>query len=112
MKGNAHHHKHPRAEHECHGGKAFKRGGKVEEEGHMDKDEAPSDVYAGAKSKVRKEADDKMDEFKRGGKARKKEVHHMEGHKGKHHAGRKPRKSGGKVLSSAAHGTMRPGFRG
>jgi len=111
MKGNAHHHKHPRAEHECHGGKAFKRGGKVEEEGHMDKDEAPSDVYAAAKSKVRKEADDKEDGFKKGGRA-KKEVHHMEGHKGKHHAGRKPRKSGGKVLSSAAHGTMRPGFRG
>lgn len=110
MKGKAHHHKHPRAEHECSGGKAFKRGGKVEEEGHRDHDPEPHEVYAGKGSNVRKEADEKADEFKRGGKA-KKEMK-SEGHKGKHHAGRKPRKSGGKVLSSAAHGTMRPGFHG
>lgn len=74
-------------------------------------DAAPSDVYAGANSNVVKEARNKAEGFKRGGKAK----HHMEkihGAAAKAHAGRKPRKSGGSVLSSAASGTTRPGFQG
>lgn len=45
---------------------------------------------------------------KRGGKA----GMMAEGKMAKMHAGRKPRKSGGGVMSSAAKGTMRPGFGG
>jgi hypothetical protein len=77
-------------------------------------DEAPTDIYAGANSNVAKEAKNKAEGFKRGGKAHKAK-HHMEkihGAAAKAHAGRKPRKSGGGVLSSAARGTMRPGFEG
>lgn len=87
MKGHkAHHHKHPRAEH-AKGGKVFGN----EAKGDDIKDESPSDVYAGANSKVAKEARER----KRGGKA----VGKVHGAAAKHHAGRKPRKSGGKVGS-------------
>lgn len=70
------------------------------------KDKAPSKVYAGAGSNVVKEAKAR----KSGGKAC-----DMEGAKGAMHAGRKPRKSGGRAgsnmnpLSSAAHGTAPKG---
>lgn len=66
-------------------------------------DSAPSEVYSGAGSNVVKEAKER----KRGGK-----VH---GEKAKMHAGRKPRKSGGRTgsnmnpLSSAAAGTAPSG---
>jgi hypothetical protein len=65
------------------------------------------DFYAGGKSKVASEAKNKTEGFKRGGKTMK-----AEGEMAKMHAGRKPRKSGGGVMSSAAKGTMRPGFDG
>ena len=94
------HHKHPRAEH--------KKGGKVESpmEGHLDHDEAPSDIYEGANSNVAKEAKKR----KHGGMA-KHHVGHHEGHKAHHRGDRAPRKSGGRAgsnmnpLSSAHHGT-------
>ena len=86
--------------------------GKVQK-GHKFEDHAPHDIYAGANSEVAKEAVSKTEGFKRGGKAKhKKHAHHemhVEGH-AKHHAGRKPRKSGGRAgsnmnpLSSAHHG--------
>jgi len=83
------------------------------------------DFYAGGQSEVAKEAKSKSEGFKRGGKAKhhamheehemhkkhvgkaKKHVGKIEGEHSKHHAGRKPRMSGGKVLSSAASGTAR-----
>lgn len=58
---------------------------------------------------------DAAEERKRGGKAEKKEVGKMHGGKAKHHAGRKPRKSGGRASSdqnpftSARKGTPPPG---
>jgi len=66
-----------------------------------------SDFYAGAGSNVAKEAKNKAEGFKRGGKTMK-----AMGEKAKMNAGRKPRRSGGGVMSSAAKGTMRPGFDG
>lgn len=60
--------------------------------------------YAGAGSKVASESKAKTDGFKRGGKAKAVE---MMGGKSKDAACRKPRKSGGAVLSSAASGTPR-----
>lgn len=85
--------------------------GKVQK-GHKVEDRAPTDIYAGANSEVAKEAKSKAEGFKRGGKAKaKKHDMHVEG-AAKHHAGRKPRKSGGQVMSSAHKGTMRPGFTG
>jgi hypothetical protein len=55
-------------------------------------------AYAGGNSKVAAEAMDGTDGFKKGGKAMGK----AEGMFSKAHAGRKPRKSGGGVLSSAS----------
>lgn len=81
------------------------------QKGHKVEDHAPHDIYAGANSEVAKEAKSKTEGFKRGGKAKHKHEMHVEGH-AKHHAGRKPRKSGGQVMSSAHKGTMRPGFVG
>lgn len=66
------------------------------------KDTAPSDIYAGANSNVAKEAKVTAEGFKKGGKTVK-----MAGGKANGHACRKPRKSGGSVLSSAASGTPR-----
>ena len=60
------------------------------------------DFYAGGNSQVAKDAKNKAEGFKKGGKAVK-----MMGDKSAAHAGRKPRKSGGSVLSSAASGTAR-----
>ena len=56
--------------------------------------ELGGDFYAGGQSEVAKEAKNKAEGFKRGGKT-------------KHHAGRKPRKSGGGVFSSAQSGSPR-----
>ena len=60
-------------------------------------------AYAGGDSDVAKEAMQGTNGFKRGGKADMK----AEGVMSKAHAGRKPRKSGGGVFSSAAAGTPR-----
>lgn len=88
--------------------------GKVQK-GTKANDAPVSTVYAGGSSNVAKEAHNKAEGFKRGGKAHKGK-HHMEhklhGAAAKAHAGRKPRKSGGGVLSSAASGSTRPGFKG
>jgi hypothetical protein len=69
-----------------------------------------SGFYAGAGSKVAAESKNKAEGFKRGGKA--KHMGKVHGAAAMAHAGRKPRKSGGGVFSSAAKGTMRPGFGG
>ena len=60
------------------------------------------DFYAGGQSNVASEAKNKTEGFKRGGKTVK-----MDGKKAKADMGRKPRMSGGKVLSSASSGTPR-----
>ena len=83
------------------------------------------DFYAGGQSEVAKEAKNKAEGFKRGGKTKhhamheehemhkkhggkaKKHVGHVDGEHEKHHAGRKPRKSGGGVFSSAQSGSPR-----
>jgi hypothetical protein len=74
-------------------GKSAKGGMKVT-------DPAPHDVYAGRDSNVVKDAEKGTDGFKHGGKTKKAG---MKAHGGmaKHHAGRKPRKAGGGVFSSA-----------
>jgi len=84
-----------------------------------------SDFYAGGQSQVASEAKNKAEGFKRGGHAKhhsmheehemhkkrggkaKKHVGKVEGEHAMHHAGRKPRMSGGKVMSSAAGMTPR-----
>lgn len=53
-----------------------------------------------------KKVDDEAEEMKKGGRAKRKhggktEVGHIEGHKAPMHAGRKPRKSGGRASSDA-----------
>jgi len=68
-------------------------------------------AYAGGESKVAAESRNTKEGFKKGGKVAKKEAK-MEGVMSKAHMGRKPRKSGGGVLSTAAKGTARPGFSG
>jgi hypothetical protein len=100
MKGHKAHHHHPKAEH-GHSGRAYKKGGAVHEE-----------IYAGKGSHVAHDAEEKEDAFKKGGRAKKKHVGKAEGAAAHRSAARKPRKSGGSVLSSAAHGTPRPGFKG
>ena len=60
------------------------------------------DFYAGGQSQVAADAKNKTEGFKRGGKTVK-----MDGKKAKADMGRKPRMSGGKVLSSASGGTAR-----
>ena len=59
-------------------------------------------AYAGGNSKVASEAMDGTDGFKKGGKAMGKAMGKAEGMFSKAHAGRKPRKSGGGVMSSAS----------
>lgn len=102
MKGKAHH-GYRTAEHEpvVHHRRKRNTGGVVV------KDEPPTETYAGKGSHVEAEAKER----KRGGKLMGK-VH---GEGAKHHAGRKPRKSGGRTgsnmnpLSSAAAGHPAPG---
>lgn len=60
-------------------------------------------AYAGGNSKVASEASNTVDAFKKGGKVGMK----ADGVMSEAHAGRKPRKSGGSVMSSAAGGTPR-----
>ena len=60
-------------------------------------------AYAGGKSNVAKEMEMSTNGFKRGGKTAGK----VDGVMSAAHAGRKPRKSGGGVMSSAAAGTPR-----
>lgn len=108
MKKHHMHHAHGGKAHHAHGGKAHRKhkadGGPMH--GEMDKDEAPSEVYAGAGSHVASEAKEK----KRGGRAMK-HVGHVSGHKAKARADRPARKSGGRIgceaspFSSAARGT-------
>jgi hypothetical protein len=110
------HHHHPRAEHA--------KGGKIESVKHGDfaHDKAPSEVYAGKDSNVVHEAEAKKwggrTKRKLGGAAKMahmKHVGHVHGEHAHHHAGRKPRKSGGKVgadthpLTSAHKGTQPKG---
>jgi hypothetical protein len=64
-------------------------------------------AYAGGDSNVAKEAREGTSGFKRGGRAKKKDVGEVHGVMSMAHAGRKPRKSGGGVFSSAASGTPR-----
>jgi len=75
------------------------------------KDTKVTKAYAGGDSEVAKEAHSGTDGFKKGGRA-KKSMGKAAGLMSKAHAGRKPRKSGGGVFSSAAAGTPRPGFKG
>ena len=75
------------------------------------KDTKVTKAYAGGDSNVAKEAHSDTDGFKKGGRA-KKHMGKAAGLMSKAHAGRKPRKSGGGVFSSAAAGTPRPGFKG
>ena len=89
------------------------------------------DFYSGGNSNVASEAKNKAEGFKRGGKTMKAKGRMMggetmkssgymhggktmkvEGDMAKMNAGRKPRKSGGGVMSTAAKGSMRPGFDG
>lgn len=58
--------------------------------------------YSGANSSTASAAKDKTSGFKKGGK--------VEGVMSSASAGRKPRKSGGGVMSSAAKGVSRPGM--
>ena len=62
-------------------------------------------AYAGGKSNVASEMMKGNDGFKRGGKA--KMAGKVPGVMSEAHAGRKPRKSGGGVMSSAAAGSPR-----
>ena len=73
---------------------------------HSPDKELGGDFYAGGGSNVAKETKNKAEGFKRGGKA-KKHVGKVHGDHAMHHAGRKPRKTGGSVLSSASSGTPR-----
>lgn len=71
-------------------------------------------VYSGAGSPAAEEAEDKKDEFKRGGHAKKKHGGKVDGHKGHHRGDKRPRHaSGGRVkspLSGAASVKARSGF--
>jgi hypothetical protein len=83
------------------------------------KDKAPKEVYAGAGSHVVHEAE----EHKHGGRAKRKHgghverIGHIHGEHAAHHAGHKPRKSGGRTgsnmnpLSSAHKGVAPKGHR-
>lgn len=64
-------------------------------------------AYAGGDSNVAAESIKGTNGFKKGGKVAKHAEMKMEGVMSKAHAGRKPRKSGGGVFSTAASGTPR-----
>lgn len=63
-------------------------------------------AYAGGESNVAAESRNTKEGFKKGGKVAKKDMA-VDGVMSAAHAGRKPRKSGGGVFSSAASGTPR-----
>ena len=74
----------------------------------MADDSKVTKAYAGGDSNVAKEAREGTDGFKRGGRTKqKKVVGDVDGVMSMAHAGRKPRKSGGGVFSSAAGGSPR-----
>jgi len=64
-------------------------------------------AYAGGDSNVAAESRNAKEGFKKGGKVAKKKDMKAEGVMSMAHAGRKPRKSGGGVFSTAASGTPR-----
>jgi hypothetical protein len=64
-------------------------------------------AYAGGDSNVAAESRNAKEGFKKGGKVAKKKDMKVDGVMSAAHAGRKPRKSGGSVFSSAAAGTPR-----
>ena len=115
MKGHTAHH------HMAHKAKKHRNTG-----GTVAHDKAPKEVYAGAGSHVVHEAEEKEGR-KHGGRTKRKHgghvMHHHTGHvkhvgavhgeHAKHHAGRKPRKSGGSVesnpFSAARKGTPAKG---
>jgi len=83
-------------------------------------DEAEEDVKSKPEARTNaKKIDEEAEEMKKGGRAKRKhggktEVGHIEGHKEKMHAGRKPRKSGGRAsdanpFTSAKSGKDAPG---
>ena len=76
-----------------------------EEGGVVDKDDAPSDVYAGKGSNVEKEAKER----KAGGRIARKGGGPVGGAPAAPNAGRTPRKSGGGLFSAAAKGTKPAG---
>jgi|SRR5882762_3955908 len=82
-------------------------------------DEAEEDVKSKPEARTNaKKIDEEAEEMKKGGRAKRKhggktEVGHIEGHKAHMHAGRKPRKSGGRAdtnpFTSAKSGKDAPG---
>ena len=64
-------------------------------------------AYAGGDSNVAAESRNAKEAFKKGGKVMKKKDMKVEGPMSAAHAGRKPRKSGGGVFSSARSGSPR-----
>jgi len=82
------------------------KGGKVEE-GVVDADPEPTDVYAGEHSPTHKEAGEKHASRKRGGRAAKMHMKHLDvhGHHAHHRLDRPARKSGGSVHGGSE---MRP----
>lgn len=70
-------------------------------------DEAEEDVKSKPEARTNaKKIDEEAEEMKKGGRAKRKhggktEVGHIEGHKAAMHAGRKPRKSGGRTGAEA-----------
>lgn len=82
------------------------KGGKVEE-GHVDEDAEPTDVYAGGNSPTHREAGEKHASRKRGGRTHKMHMKHLDAHgeKAHHRLDRPARKSGGSVHGGAE---MRP----
>lgn len=64
-------------------------------------------AYAGGDSNVAAESRNTKEMFKKGGKVAKKKDMKVDGVMSAAHAGRKPRKSGGGVFSTASSGTPR-----
>jgi hypothetical protein len=91
---------------------ALKSGGKAESPKSGDKEfEADEKTKPEARANAKK-IDAEAEERKHGGRTKKKHVGNVHGHH-KHHAGRKPRKSGGRTGSnmnplSSAHGGTKP----
>ena len=120
MKGHKHHES---RKHRADGGPArddARKGTREWEEDQKDKPEARDNAHE-IEGEAEAEGEADADERKRGGRAKrkrgghvKKEVGHVEGHEAHKHAGRKPRRAGGRAgsdkspLSSAHHGVLPP----
>jgi len=81
------------------------KGRKHRESGGVNEAEADEKTKPEERTDAKK-IDSEAEELKKGGRAKRKrggktEVGKVEGHEGMHHAGRKPRKSGGKATSDA-----------